>query len=157
MSTPTVTLAKTWPYLSYCLSCLNIYKNISSKGRDVVGEGGRYKRRVSKWRPNAKVESPSSCHMLSVHSCHHFHSRILFEPSLLQPLSAAAFHKELDDSCGCWENQSLIFLSSEVSEDGATCHHLTSGIVRPAVVRLVISSPTENAVIPESYNSCSHL
>lgn len=33
----TITLAKLWPYSSYCLSYLNIYKNRSSKGRGVVG------------------------------------------------------------------------------------------------------------------------
>lgn len=42
-----------------------------------------------------------------------------------QPLSTAAFHKKLDDSCACWENQSLISLSSEGSEDCDTCHHST--------------------------------
>lgn len=83
------------------------------------------RRRLSKRRSNAKAENPSSCHMLLVHTCHHFHLHVLLEPSLLQPLSKAAFHKELDDSCVCGENQGFIFLSSEVSEHGDACHHLT--------------------------------
>lgn len=77
------------------------------------------------WCLILKAENPSLCHMLLVHTSSFQRSHPVKALTSVQPLSTAAFHKELDDSCACRENQSLIFLSSEASEDCDTCHHLT--------------------------------
>lgn len=90
-----------------------------------------------------------------MHTCHHFHLHILLEPSLIQPLSKAAFHKELDDSCVCGENQGFTFLSSEVSEHGDACHHLTRWGCKVSRVQAGDFFPYREGNTSRFYNSCS--
>ena len=112
----TLSLQQIYDYSSYCFSFLNIYKNIRSKGRGVVGKEYDIKRRVTQWRPNSEGRKfLLSGHMMLVHPFHHFHFHTVWKPSSsFQLLSTAVFCKELDDSSICWENHNFtFFLSSE--------------------------------------------